>query len=1276
MDAEQFFLDRLRTDWVNARTSFHPDGRGGGAETVRAMTLEIEKGIRELQVPDAAMVMLLVRFFGRTVGTVVVPVSSGRVSPAVQESAIRETLNDRLASLLVRDWLEANGERRAGGLMNVSPTSSPAGTNGSVNGTNDTAIDAANTPPVGTNTVAVITDLGADPALARLRLDAIPRLPGYEQLCLVPERVAADLGPRAVAANGNRIHLVHGPSLHEAFDLAVRRSSAKTIVAVAEGYVPEHSWIEALTAPFATQTALGASFGIPIARRMDTNGQHAREAFDAQLRQFIPWSTSADVTSGAPRAPNPTFLCWTFADTAVAFRRTCLDSIGGILPSRSEPSTTFASTVYALLFRALVRNWRVSSNPDAIIWYDHSPAIEACSTEALQVGRRARFIDFLRSELRYSGNPALRLSTQDFAAPLRAELKSIARRPRSLHQVDIPSIRLALAAERLSRVPLTPMGDGVAPTSAPSPKFPLRSEPRSIASTVIGFDVDRVNESVLAPENFVGDVASARELELRVTKGRRLLGSASLSACGAAPLRVEQLDAIATQLGHRIFANDPSDAEQQRCRGLLVEATDRWITGNSLRQLELFDRVSAVSPATGHIGIVLILVADERSERLTELVSSMSSAGLQPDRDRVIVVDRSPDQRHHDRVRATRATDVEVTFLNAPGGSWAEAVNPALSKLPDDNVIAFVDPSALVDPGWADEIRRVFSMRQTTVLIGACAKSSVSTVAQFEHGQAVPQVQTYKDHTRDTRDVDIDGLVSVSSTAYTNVAFAGESIRILRALCVQLDQSLSTAQEIVAVAILASAQLGHGVTVSPNATVWLDSPKSSVALRSVSRQVRSTFVLLQRVSSEGRWFGAPSSPFASAVMQAVGSHLGAGRKTGIRKVIGVAVDAIDSLAIASPEGGSTRFTPTRIFTVGGRYGHHASVSGYERSFETVAQPCLAVPFRWSNRRVRYEIDQALCRMSGNPAYSLGAALSELLALPKMLTNRRAVFHYIYGETDSWILPLLARHFDVAYSASLHLPPARFEELGIDLTRFQHARQIIVVDHDQFEYVERLVAPAPVYRVPIGIDTSYFARSSGNRYQNESRSQSSQFVLCVGSHLRDFSTLFEAWRLVGSDWSMHESASAMPELVLVGCSEEAKKAVSFMGLRNVRVSKRVSDDELRSLYWSAQALVMPLEGATANTALLEAFASSTPIITTDMRATRSYLGPFATYVKQGAADELAAAIVAVASPTCDGTAGQLHDRSDGPARDAALRRFDYSSVQSEIRDLLLGNRGSS
>ncbi len=319
------------------------------------------------------------------------------------------------------------------------------------------------------------------------------------------------------------------------------------------------------------------------------------------------------------------------------------------------------------------------------------------------------------------------------------------------------------------------------------------------------------------------------------------------------------------------------------------------------------------------------------------------------------------------------------------------------------------------------------------------------------------------------------------------------------------------------------------------------------------------------------------------------------------------------LATLVPEKGSGHSITTkrpsqsgikRVFVVGPRYEHHSFVSGYERNFEAFSKRLRTPRFRWKSGGRWNQFEKLLRVVSDNPTYSTGALFAEVVGALSMLRNPKVLHHQIYGETDGWLLPMLGRFRP--FSATLHMPPSRFQELGVEVDRFRFAKLLIVVDPSLLSFVQTRLPETSVRLIEIGVDYNFFA-IPGPHPVTPNRRNPKPFVLCVGSHLRDFDTLFRSWA------NAKPSMTQPFELHVVGAPTEVIKHVESLRLADVVFRGRLSDEELRNAYQTCDALVLPLTDATANTTLLEAQACGSPIYTTDAVGTRHYLGADASYL---------------------------------------------------------------
>ena len=97
-------------------------------------------------------------------------------------------------------------------------------------------------------------------------------------------------------------------------------------------------------------------------------------------------------------------------------------------------------------------------------------------------------------------------------------------------------------------------------------------------------------------------------------------------------------------------------------------------------------------------------------------------------------------------------------------------------------------------------------------------------------------------------------------------------------------------------------------------------------------------------------------------------------------------------------------------------------------------------------------------------------------------------------------------------------------------------------------------------------------------------------------MRDFALLRDIASLLTDDPSFRFRVVAMP-----------KHRAGFQFSPNVEFLWDLSDEEMRAEFQSADVLLLPLLGATANNALNEAMACGLPVVASDLPALREYAG---------------------------------------------------------------------
>jgi glycosyltransferase involved in cell wall biosynthesis len=242
---------------------------------------------------------------------------------------------------------------------------------------------------------------------------------------------------------------------------------------------------------------------------------------------------------------------------------------------------------------------------------------------------------------------------------------------------------------------------------------------------------------------------------------------------------------------------------------------------------------------------------------------------------------------------------------------------------------------------------------------------------------------------------------------------------------------------------------------------------------------------------------------------------------------------------------------------------------------------------------------------GNRAAILGRAGSALSVLQsrgknaanlwralRHLTPKANLLHVLYGETD---LPL---PFDMVGNiplvASFHQPPSHLTRSSQRLARLR--RQLARVDlvitlcNEQERFFQTLIEPQRVRTVPHGVDTSFFRPSSQPRQRS---------ILLVGGWLRDWDVAAHVLSLViRMDPGVHiRLINPCPDNPLL----------QSLPATSLRVTGRLSDEELLLEYQRCGVVFFAFRASTANNALLEASACGCRIIATAVGGVPDYVG---------------------------------------------------------------------
>lgn len=311
---------------------------------------------------------------------------------------------------------------------------------------------------------------------------------------------------------------------------------------------------------------------------------------------------------------------------------------------------------------------------------------------------------------------------------------------------------------------------------------------------------------------------------------------------------------------------------------------------------------------------------------------------------------------------------------------------------------------------------------------------------------------------------------------------------------------------------------------------------------------------------------------------------------------------------------------TRILALHARHAHHGAHAG-PWQFLRHLPPGMTAEIR----AIPLGADFAGARAAGYEAWGrlLGAAafgqqgnawLAEAEALVACATTKAEVVHAVDGELVLWLLPripaaLFAGGRRPRMVASFHQPPTLLGAM-VPPGLLGRLDAVVLMCEAQRAALADAVEASRLHVIPHGVDAAFFTpgpRAPGPEFR----------LLMVGHWLRDHAAAFAALGLLreaGLDACLRLVTPRPPLRVPPGVSVEA-------GL---------DDAALRQAYRDADALLLPLEDATANNAILEAMACGRPVVSTDVGGVAEATGEAARLVPRGDARALAEAVLALAA----------------------------------------------
>lgn len=304
-----------------------------------------------------------------------------------------------------------------------------------------------------------------------------------------------------------------------------------------------------------------------------------------------------------------------------------------------------------------------------------------------------------------------------------------------------------------------------------------------------------------------------------------------------------------------------------------------------------------------------------------------------------------------------------------------------------------------------------------------------------------------------------------------------------------------------------------------------------------------------------------------------------------------------------------------ILFYGFQYPHHGKRSGFSALAQEMKHHCRVVSFPHPHFAIR------LVGKLRSPSLVRWVIRSWFVWNEKQVLrkcHRDGLIHYFFPEDSlrvgTYSIPGLKM------AVTCHQPLSYMKELkasGVNPGFFQgleKADLVILMSDTELEEYKEFLPHTEVCCIRHGIDTDFFTPAASPASGGPLK------ILTVGNWLRDY----ELWAKVVALLAKRRSDV---EVSVIANPGVVKKA-SASGCPGVPVNclSGLSDEELVRAYQGADILFLPLQDAWANNALLEAMATGTPVVCTDLPATREYLGSDGVYVANNPdnfADEISA-----------------------------------------------------